>query len=80
MIFSRSEGFGLALLLVGGVLVGGAGGELRRTGIHPLVDRTHAQFVAILAHLLLGRRAAAPGGIGEAARFSREQRVAVEVP
>ncbi len=36
------RGLGLALLLVGGVHVGGAGGELRRTGVDALVHRAHA--------------------------------------
>jgi hypothetical protein len=46
-------GLGLALLVVAGVEVGGLGGELGRAGVHPLVDRPHAQRMARAAHLML---------------------------
>ncbi len=35
--------FGLALFLIGGIQIGGAGGEFGGAGIHPLVDRMHVQ-------------------------------------
>src|SRR5690554_1165433 len=44
----------LALLLVGGVEIGGIRGELGGTGINPLVDRTNAGFLPRAPELLLG--------------------------
>ena len=53
----------LALLLVGGVHVGGGGGELGRAGVDALEHRAHAQRVAARAHVVLGVfEQLAPGG------------------
>ena len=47
MIFLRSVGVGLALLLVGRVHVGGTGRELGRAGVDPLVHRAHPERMAV---------------------------------
>ena len=41
---------GLALFLVRGIHVRGVGGEFGGAGVHALVDRTHVELVAQLAH------------------------------
>ena len=45
---------GLALFLVGGVQVGGVGGELGGAGIDALVHREHFELVAVAAQVLVG--------------------------
>ena len=44
----------LALLLVGGIHIGGGGGEFGRAGVHSLVDRADTQTLAMLPNLCLG--------------------------
>ena len=46
---------GLAFILVGRVHVGRAGRKLTGTGVNPLVHRTHAKRMALLAKLGLAR-------------------------
>ena len=63
MIFLRSVGLGLALLVVGRVHVGGLGRELGGAGVDALVDRAHAERVRRCAHrVLVGAEQLAPGG------------------
>jgi len=57
----------LALLLVGGVHIGGGGGELRGAGVDTLVHRTHAELVAPVAqHALAHADQMGQTAIGEA--------------
>ena len=44
---SRVGGLGLALLFIGGVQIGGGGGELGGAGVHALVHRAYVQSVAV---------------------------------
>ncbi len=73
-------GFGLALLLVGGIHVGGVGGEFGGAGIDPLVDRTDPQTVPVLAHFPFAD-AEQPGqaAVGEALALEHEQALPVEI-
>ena len=61
--FLALAGFGLALIFIGGVHVGGIGGKFGRAGVHPLVNRTHPLCMALVTHRLL----AAVGEFGQAA-------------
>ena len=81
MILRRLGRLRLALLLVGGVQVGGGGGELGRAGVDALVDRRHLQLVALVADGLLGHvDQLAPGGVGEALALERPQPLGAERP
>ena len=65
---------GLALFFIGGVHVGGVGGEFRRAGIHALVHRMQAVAVAQLANFALGDAGQlGQTGIGEALAFQGAQ-------
>ena len=65
---------GLALLLIGRVEVGGAGGELGGAGVHPLEDRTDAQGMAPVAHpLLAAARQLAQAAIGKTLALEETQ-------
>ena len=54
--------FGLALLLVGGIEVGGEGLELGRAGVHPLVYRPELEILTALENLG-GSRTRQPGQV-----------------
>ena len=73
-------GVRLALFLIGGVHVGGVGGKLGGTGIHPLVDRTDVQIVAQLAQAdFRDAQQLGQTGIGEALALEAEQRGLIDV-
>ncbi len=69
----------LALVLVGRVHVGGGGGELGGAGVHPLVDRAHAEGLAQRAQRrFVGARQRGQARIGEAGALEPAQALRVE--
>ena len=69
------RGLSLALLLVGGIHIGGAGGELRGAGIHALVNRAYPQRMAARSDVLLvGAQQATEPPVGEPWRLSAYRR------
>ncbi len=73
-------GVSLALFLVGGVHVGGAGGKLGGAGVNPLVHRTNAQLMAQLTQAGLGdAQQLRQAGVGKTLALEPEQRGPVDV-
>ena len=62
---------GFALVFISRVHISGVGGEFGGTGIHALVNRTHTQGMAALAHGLLG-------GLGQISQTAIREALALE--
>ena len=73
-------GIGLALFLIGGVHVGGVGGELGGAGIHPLVHREHVQLVTLGTQILLAHaQQLGQAGIGEALALETVHQITIDI-
>ena len=73
-------GIGLALFLVGGIHVGGGGGELGSAGIHPLEHGAHVERMPVHAHRGLRRpEQLGQAPVGEALALERAHGLGVQI-